>query len=64
MFFEICTSTWYVVISLSWVASGVVGLFQTEKRQLRVRPIEWSKLNFASCVVHTCFVHDTAVYVN
>ena len=23
-----------------------------EKRQLCVRPIEWLKLNFASCVVH------------
>ena len=27
-------------------------LIKIEKRQLRVRPIEWLKLNFASCVVH------------
>ena len=27
-------------------------LWKVEKRQLWVRPIEWLKLNFASCVVH------------
>ena len=33
-------------------------LLKVEKRQLWVRPIEWLKLNFASCVVHQTRSHS------
>ena len=40
------TSTRYIV------------LYKVEKRQLWVRPFEWLKLNFASCVVHQTRSHN------
>ena len=54
------------------MAVPLVFLFKIEKRQLRVRPIEWLKLNFASRVIHQTrslgvlilyFIYDT-VFVN
>ena len=32
-------------------------LIKIEKRQMWAQPIEWLKLNFASCVVHLCFTN-------
>ena len=46
---------------------------KTDKRQLRVRPIEWLKLNFATCVVYQTrpfgvlilyFIYNNVVFVN
>ena len=38
-------------------------LKKVEKRQLRVQPFEWLKLNFASCVVHQTHSYNM-VFVN
>ena len=41
----------------------VLTLKKVERRQLWVRPFEWLKLNFASCVVHHTRLHNM-VFMN
>ena len=57
--------------NVSWEYNRLNNINKIEKRHLWVRPIEWLKLNFASCVVHQarsldvlilCFIYNVFLW--
>ena len=48
----LCRVTCYFVSTFQCLAYHLLSKWKVEKRQLWVRPFEWLKLNFASCVVY------------